>query len=274
MSPGQTRALFGAFLAVGVGVTFNALLLQPQAEPAVASGVGRKPAPPVLADQTPAIALTTPVEASVLARSAAPRAGDWARVDLAARRNGVEAVATQVAALPPDQTIRVGQMVLNAAKSDAMPHAPDADGEPATVRGVQRELQMRGYGPLVENGQAGPLTRAAIMAFEYDRQLALTGEATETLLRRILLDDAPAVPDVSSRKIKTPEAERVVRTVQHSLTTLGYQPGRIDGRVGEETERTIRAFEAEHGLAVTGRISAELFSRLARAVGAKSAAAR
>jgi peptidoglycan hydrolase-like protein with peptidoglycan-binding domain len=62
--------------------------------------------------------------------------------------------------------------------------------------------------------------------------------------------------------------------VQHSLTTLGYQPGRIDGRVGEETERTIRAFEAEHGLAVTGRISAELFSRLARAVGAKSAAAR
>jgi peptidoglycan hydrolase-like protein with peptidoglycan-binding domain len=63
----------------------------------------------------------------------------------------------------------------------------------------------------------------------------------------------------------------VVRTVQHSLTTLGYEPGRIDGRIGDDTERAIRAFESALNVQQTGRVSAELFSLLARAMGARSA---
>ena len=91
-----------------------------------------------------------------------------------------------------------------------------------------------------------------------------------------MLSGAPAVrpPDPNARKIKSPEAEQVVRTVQHSLTSLGYDPGRIDGRVGDDTERAIRQFETASGLTPTGRVSAELFSQLARAIGAKSAALR
>lgn len=117
------------------------------------------------------------------------------------------------------------------------------------------------------DGVPGLLTRAAIMAFEHDNRMALTGEATETLLKRLLLGQSAGKVNASDAgKVRSDQAEIVLRTVQQSLAALGYQPGKVDGRVGEETERAIREFEMDHGLDPTGRVSAELFSRLAKAV--------
>ena len=63
-----------------------------------------------------------------------------------------------------------------------------------------------------------------------------------------------------------PDCACEIADVQRFGVALGYQPGKIDGRVGDETERAIREFEMDHGLDPTGRVSAELFSRLAKAV--------
>ena len=70
-----------------------------------------------------------------------------------------------------------------------------------------------------------------------------------------------------------------MRTVQELLAKAGYQPGPIDGRLGEDTLRAVREFEAAKGLAAKGRISADVLIRLTEAAQAgqsatKSASAR
>ena len=238
MSPALMRAIFGGFFALLAGVAINTLWLQPDRVQVANIPAG--------SSQSTSRFTVAAVDAKLLPKSS------------------IEQDATRAARLAPDAAV--------AAK---MPVIPEAEGDPVVIRSVQKELLKRGYGPVVPNGIIGPLSRSAIMAYEFDNALPLTGEATEILLTR-MLSGAPAVrpPDPNARKIKSPEAEQVVRTVQHSLTSLGYDPGRIDGRVGDDTERAIRQFETASGLTPTGRVSAELFSQLARAIGAKSAALR
>ena len=57
--------------------------------------------------------------------------------------------------------------------------------------------------------------------------------------------------------------------MQQWLAALGYQPGRIDGRPGEETVEAIRDFEMDKGLVPRGRVSAELVARLSEAAAPK-----
>ena len=140
---------------------------------------------------------------------------------------------------------------------------------PEVVRAVQRELQVRGYETGTADGMPGLVTRAAIMAFEADHGLQLTGEPSDMLLQRILLGTAsePKRGAPGQTGQPAPEAERVIRTVQQSLASLGYAPGAVDGRLGDQTVRIIRDFESDQGLAETGRISGQLVARLARLAG-------
>ena len=128
-------------------------------------------------------------------------------------------------------------------------------------------------GPSPATASWGSATRAAIMAFEHDHGMALSGEASERLLKRILLGAAdPAGADSSGRraaKVRSGHAEQVIRAVQQWLAALGYQPGRIDGRPGEDTVKAIRDFEMDKGLVPRGRVSAELVARLSEAAAPK-----
>jgi len=54
------------------------------------------------------------------------------------------------------------------------------------------------------------------------------------------------------------------RAVQAALAWQGYYNGRIDGVVGPETREAIRAFQAQKGLPVTGRIDSGLIDALRR----------
>jgi len=54
------------------------------------------------------------------------------------------------------------------------------------IRVIQRQLAARGYDPGPVDGIAGAKTRAAIMAFENDQSIRQTGEASESLLLRLL----------------------------------------------------------------------------------------
>jgi peptidoglycan hydrolase-like protein with peptidoglycan-binding domain len=171
--------------------------------------------------------------------------------------------------------LRIARLAPDAASPETMPDAPDAEGDPDVIRAVQRELTARGYGTLQADGVPGLLTRAAIMAFEHDNKMGLTGEATERVLKRLLLGvSGDTAPEDTAGKVRSAQADQVIRTVQQSLLTLGYQTGRLDGRVGDDTERAIREFETDHGMVPTGRISADLFSRVAKAVAGQKTVAR
>ena len=166
---------------------------------------------------------------------------------------------TRIARLKPDSAIAVQPFI----------HREPA-ASPETVRALQRELAQRGYEPGAADGSIGLATRAAIMAFEQDQGIPVTGEPSEALLKRLLLGVTPGdpLPPQPTREARQ-QVEQIVRTVQETLAALGYMPGTIDGHLGAETDRAIREFEMDQGLVPTGRISGRLITRLARAAGTK-----
>ena len=116
---------------------------------------------------------------------------------------------------------------------------------------------------IADDGVAGIGTRAAIMAFEHDHGLPLSGEASEPLFERILFGAAASLEPAGAARPS--EAEQTIRAVQKALVALGYEVGRVDGRLGEDTIKAIRDFEVDRGLVPKGRVSAELLARLTEA---------
>jgi peptidoglycan hydrolase-like protein with peptidoglycan-binding domain len=149
---------------------------------------------------------------------------------------------------------------------------PEASATPAVgatevTRAVQRELKVRGYETGGADGSQSLMTRAAIMGFEYDHALPMTGKPSQRLLKAIILGDGARGARTVGSNGQSNEAADVIRSVQASLAKAGYKPGRVTGKLSPETMRAIRAFEADQALPETGRISGPLVSRLARVSG-------
>jgi peptidoglycan hydrolase-like protein with peptidoglycan-binding domain len=140
------------------------------------------------------------------------------------------------------------------------------EGAADVTRAVQRELQVRGYETGGVDGVEGVMTRAAIMGFEYDHGMALTGHASQELLKRILLGPGERATKPIGSEGQSAQARDLIRSVQTSLARLGYEAGRADGRLSPETMRAIREFEVDQTLPESGRISGPLVARLARLV--------
>lgn len=148
---------------------------------------------------------------------------------------------------------------------DAAAIGGPSNGMPDVVRGIQRELNARGYDAGQPDGVAGLVTRAAIMAYEHDYGLPLTAGATQDLLSRIVLgSSAPSPANTAASRTAGHEAENVIRSVKQQLTARGYAIGNIDGTRTEQLARAIREFELDQKLPETGRISGPLVSRLTR----------
>ena len=142
--------------------------------------------------------------------------------------------------------------------------------EPDLTRAVQRELQVLGYEAGGVDGVAGLTTRAAILAFEWDAGLPLTGEPAQHILQALLMGNGRN--GVAGAGIGVPpgvQAAQVIRTVQQCLTALGYGNFNNAGTMTAETQRALRLFEVHEGLTETGRISGQLASRVMRLSGEK-----
>ena len=242
MTPGQARVALLSFLLVTAGVAINALFLQ----------AGPVPARKAVAERA----------------STRPTADRGAKAGEAAtgRRSG------SLWSSPEEQALRIARFAADPGKIDPAPAGPDDAADTETIRAIQRELKLRGYGPVAADGLITLTTRAAIMAFEHDQGMALSGEASDRLLKRILLGAAdPTSADSSGAgRVRSGHAEQVIRAVQQWLAALGYQPGRVDGRLGEELVKAIRDFEMDKGLVPRGRVSSELVARLSEAAVPKS----
>ncbi len=149
--------------------------------------------------------------------------------------------------------------------------SPESDTSASSaeiVRGIQRELNTRGYDAGPPDGVAGLVTRAAIMAYEFDYGFALTAAPGAELLSRIVLGSSvPAASRLKGFGNVTGDAEGVVRVTEQALSSLGYQPGKADGKISEQTARAIREFELDQKLPESGRVSGPLVSRLLRLQG-------
>ena len=250
MTPAHHRTIFAIFAVLVAGVAVNVLLMQP--------------AVPIAASVRPAVSMAANVAAGT---GISADLVDPTRLDVKTNAAAAMPKSAQMEQGPR----RFARLRPDAAQAnrpgDTLPDAPDAEGDTATISAVQRELAARGYGKLTPDGVPGLVTRAAIMAYEHDNQLPLKGEASATLLARIVLGSTgAATPDPAAGRVRSAQAEIVMRTVQQSLAALGYQVGKIDGRAGDDIGRAIREFELDEGLKPTGRVSAEVFTRLGRVV--------
>jgi peptidoglycan hydrolase-like protein with peptidoglycan-binding domain len=141
--------------------------------------------------------------------------------------------------------------------------SPPGTADPTqTTRAVQMALAAKGYETGGTDGIAGPVTQAAILAYEVDNGLPLTAEPSDVLLAKI--KDGRRGTATAASLAPGPKADALIRSVQVSLGKLGYKVGRADGRLGETTIAAIRAFEKQQAMPDTGRISGDLLTRLTR----------
>jgi len=134
-----------------------------------------------------------------------------------------------------------------------------------TLRAIQRELQARGYTTGPTGSGLTTVLQAAVMAYEYDQGLPLTGEIDENTMRTIIL--GPASLDATARATAKPGpmAQQVIAATQQLLIKLGYGPLQTDGAMSDAVVAVIRRFEREQGMTETGRISGDLIARLTQA---------
>jgi peptidoglycan hydrolase-like protein with peptidoglycan-binding domain len=171
---------------------------------------------------------------------------------------------------PPQSTAPQATAPAAAAKPSA-PTTNAAGDNPDVVTAIQRELAARDYDLGAPDGTASPTTRAAIMAWEHDNKLTLTGEPTAAVLKAIILGaDATTAAQIAAElkalpREREPRTQHLIRSVQQALADLGYVLGAASGQMNDDTARAIREFEQEQTLPATGRISATLITRLTHA---------
>lgn len=134
--------------------------------------------------------------------------------------------------------------------------APTTTASNKLVVDTQVELRRRGYPVPVVNGTLDSETRDAIMAFQKNENLLVTGEASDLLLERI-----KAIP-VPSGTAGTPRD--LVRDIQAELNTRGYTAGDADGVMDRAVRDAIRTYQADAGLTVDGEADAEVLASLRR----------
>jgi peptidoglycan hydrolase-like protein with peptidoglycan-binding domain len=233
MLPGRIKLQFAAFFLLSGALAANLLLLQP-----------------LLREQS-------------AARTATPRDTWLADAHLAGfgDTGSISRGESQPAASTPPAV----NVIEAFTKPEGQTPAPGDATE--VTRAVQRELKIRGYETGGSDGATTLMTRAAIMGFEYDHALPMTGRPSQRLLKSIIMGDGGRKSRPVGSNGQSNEAADVIRSVQASLSKAGYRPGRATGKLGPETMRAIRAFEADQSMPETGRISGPLVSRLARVTG-------
>lgn len=141
----------------------------------------------------------------------------------------------------------------------------------ATVESAQRELAASGLYSGQVDGVSGRRTKLAIIAYQRTNGLDETGLATPDLIEHIRytrqINDAVNMtqvqPAASAQRAVTPSRPvDTVTRVQVGLAELGYEPGAINGELGQQTRNAILKFERDRGIAPTGDISAPLIAEL------------
>ncbi len=139
------------------------------------------------------------------------------------------------------------------------------------LRAVRRELARLNYFPGSNasrlDGRVDAMTMGAIMAYQYDHGLPVTGLVSNDLFKRLLFGVGKTADGRGKRPVFTRETRQLVAEIQGILSAKGYYDGKIDGLFAGQTSGAVRRFERDRGLPVTGRISGLLVQELSRLTG-------
>jgi hypothetical protein len=154
----------------------------------------------------------------------------------------------------PSTAVSLTQLTADKAAPDTASVPDLSEQDPRAPRlhvALQRELARRGYSNQLQARPNG--LRLAILAYEFDNGLPLTGEPTEALLKRVLFDgnQGPRGSFTDRAELNT----KLVMEAQRTLAGLGFFRGTFSGRIDVWTSNAIRDFERHRGIPLTGRLT-------------------
>lgn len=123
-----------------------------------------------------------------------------------------------------------------------------------TVEEIQSLLYLYGYNAGKIDGILGLRTRNAIEKFQKDNGLEPTRFADQGTWEKL---------SVFKENGLVVEGQLNARLVQSLLKEVGFDPGKIDGKIGAKTKEAVRAFQKAHKLKVDGKIGYQTLSQLA-----------
>lgn len=129
------------------------------------------------------------------------------------------------------------------------------------IEEIQSLLHLYGYNTGKIDGVLGLRTRNAIKKFQEDNGLKPSRFADQATWERLnIFKDNELV-------IK---GRLNVRLVQVILTQTGFNPGKIDGKLGERTKSAVMKFQEAQGLKVDGKIGYQTLGKLATFISEES----
>lgn len=135
--------------------------------------------------------------------------------------------------------------------------------EYALITNLQEAFALRGYDAGEFDGVFGPKTRKAIVRYQRDHKMIITGCPSENLLDHVNMGQPYTLGYVHYEKYKAPVfAKGTVANMQRELTTRGYYLGTVDGLMGPKTRNAIRRFQKDAGWKVTGYLTTEQFKMM------------
>lgn len=187
------RLLAGAICGAGGFIVVNAVALQTERHPApmfqpVARANERVPLPPQRAEAASARVPAFDTRPIASAKPAADRQATLERAALAEKLARDETAGERprpAGAAPTKEAPGLKTQAMRDALIDLVRRSEGDEKPQKTVLDVQRALNKAGYGPLSEDGQIGPSTRAALVRFEQDRKLPPKGELKGPVLRAL-----------------------------------------------------------------------------------------
>ncbi len=182
-----------------------------------------------------------------------------------------------------DDLMAILRSVENAPPAAAPRPQAEPQAQPAVVddreiiRQVQEQLAAAGYYKGKPDGVTGPLTEAAVAAFQADQGLAETGIADAGLLAA-LKGGSGGVPPVPTPRTETraddpvadilasgdavPASDALVVEIQRGLVNIAYDDVTVDGVAGANTRAAILEFQKHYRLPETGEPSPAVRDKL------------
>lgn len=229
MTPFRLRLFVAGFLLLAATIVTNALYMQKAPHLVAATAetpqTGASGATPTaaLADATPAAAETAPA---------------------------VPAAAEEKPAQPAEPvTVAVHEPVRMPPLDDVLP-APTP-----LAKNIQRELTLRGYTTGRQDGVLSRECRAAILAYEFDEKLPLSGEASEAVLKTLIFARASGIKSKPGAAERFEARRDLIEQAQQMLAQYGYTSGPVDGALDTKTRDAIRKFETDRRLKPSGYLT-------------------
>ena len=122
------------------------------------------------------------------------------------------------------------------------------------VEEVQALLRIYGYNVGKVDGVLGFRTRNAIEKFQRDNDLELTRFVDKATWERL---------GIFKQNKLVVDQQLNIRLIQSLLKEEGFNPGKIDGKIGARTKKAVQDFQKAHSLKADGKIGYQTLNELA-----------